>query len=100
MNSSTEQEKPKLTKGEHHVYYQVGIAKYGDRLLRYSDLPDDDGGWIRDNKYRPYSFDLVFLRVKDRDKPVSAWWTGRIWEGRLWKPEYKVTAWKRNENWD
>lgn len=93
-------EKPKLTKGDHHVYYQVGIAKFGARLLRYSDLPIDDGRWIRDNKFRPYSFDLVFLRVKDRDKPVAAWWTGRMWEGRLWKPEYKVTAWKRNENWD
>ena len=76
------------------------MAKVDDRDILYSDLPRDDLGWITDLRFRPYSFDLVFLRVKDRDKPVSAWWTGHTWDGRLWKTEYKVTAWKRNENWD
>jgi hypothetical protein len=94
------QEVQKQIKGQHHVYYQVGIAKVGTRVLRYSDLPRSNTGWITDLRFRPYNFDLVFLKVKDRDKPVSAWWSGRIWEGRLWKQEYKVLAWKRNENWD
>lgn len=90
----------KLRKGKGHVYYQVGIAKADDRLLRYSDLPRSDSGWITDLRFRPYNFDLVFLRVKDRDKPVAAWWSGKAWEGRLFKTEYSVSAWKRNSEYD
>jgi hypothetical protein len=81
------------------AYIQVGVSEFGDRLLRYGDIPTEHGGWVTDLRFRPHSFDLVLLRVPGREKPVAGWWDGYFWQGRLWKHSYKPTAWKRNEHW-
>lgn len=79
-------------------YVDVGISKHKDkdRAIRYSDLPTDDAGWIMGKQYRPYPFDLVFLKIAGKFRPVSAWWTGAEWQGLRLKKEDKIINWKRN----
>lgn len=102
MSKSPKKRVKKKKRKVRRAYIQVGVADFKDRILRYSDLERDDAGWVTNLRYRPINFDLVFLKLRGRDKSLSAWWTGEKWDGRLWKPiyRYRVLAWKRNENWD
>ena len=75
-------------------FLQVGRTKVDDRAMRYSDVPLEDG-WIIDLTYRPINFDMMLLKVKNRNKHVPGWWDGVAWVGLHFRPEYMVTAWKR-----
>jgi hypothetical protein len=66
------------------------------RACRYSDIPEDENGWVHDLTHIPIAFDLMFLKLKNSPKIKSGWWDGTKWEGLRLKPEDTVTAWKRN----
>ena len=78
----------------------VGKSKIKDkqdkkRLLKYSDVPTDNEGWVRDLEYRPIPFDIMQLAIKDAFRPKPGWWDGYLWEGPRLQKSDEVTAWKR-----
>lgn len=80
-------------------FIQVGVSKLGDRLYRYSDLPTTMDKWVIHRKYRPANFDLVLLSIEGVPKCLSGWWDGTAWTGLRVKPEHKVKAWKKHEDY-
>jgi hypothetical protein len=91
---------------------QVGLSKILDkktgkpRPYKYSDIPTDldkfgePTGWVSNLKCLPIPFDLMYMKVKQREKIISGWWNGQGWEGLRMKKGEKVIKWKRNQDHD
>ena len=70
------------------------MVKDGRKSWQYSDIPTDLKGWVVEDLYRPFPFDLCCLLIKDKDKSINGWWTGYKWEGLRLKKKYQVSAWR------
>ena len=83
-------------------FIQVGSSKIIDKKsgkpvpCRYSDVPTDINGWVWDLKYIPIHFDMVNVKIKDKPRPVSAWFDGKNWIGLRLRPGNVIVGWKRN----
>lgn len=68
----------------------------------YKQIPCDENGWVKAEKYKPYPFDLIYLK---RDKKVKiGWWTGlnyycprnpKFDNIQLWKKQNKGLVWNK-----
>lgn len=85
---------------------QVALSKVKDlktgnlRVCKYSDIPTDINGWVLNLKYMPIPFDMMYVRLKNKPKVISAWWNGQNWEGLRMREGDEVINWKRNHDYD
>lgn len=69
------------------------------RAYRYSDIKAKDG-WVSIDICLPIPYDLMHLRLAKAIRPKSGWWTGKEWQGLHVRKEDKITAWRRNHDFD
>lgn len=74
--------------------------KTREYACKYSDVPTDAMGWVTDLNYLPIAFDMMQLRIHNKDKIIPGWWDERRWTGLRFKRGYKVTQWKRMPEYD
>ena len=76
---------------------EVGKRYY----LTYYDVEYNDDGWVNPKKYKPLACDIVTILVQntktERQRSLSGWWTGFIWEALHLTEDDKVLAWRLNE---
>lgn len=73
-------------------------AKKGKkRKFSYFDIHYDADKWVDVSKFLPADFDLVNLKILNRQKEVPAWANGDKWDGANFRHGYKVLHWKRHE---
>lgn len=82
--------------------FKVGVLifdkKLGKkRLTRYDEVEYDDDEWVDASRYMPADFDMMNLKVRDRERIMPGWATGKKWDGLNIKPDYQVLYWKRQE---
>jgi hypothetical protein len=82
---------------------QVGVSYYknskGNKIpYSYRHVKPKQDGWVDPKEWLPFSFDLVFLQLKDKVK--IGWYTGGRWDGKKVEPSDKVIAWKRKMDED
>lgn len=106
MRKNTSKKKIKKKRKKKSCLVQVGKTritaphKENPFTCKYSDVPVSPTGWVTNPNYLPISFDMMELRVKQRDKTVPGWWDDKRWQGLHFKKEYTVTAWKRMPDYD
>jgi hypothetical protein len=74
------------------VRREVGFSKVKGKILTYSRVPKDDGGWANAAKFSPLKGDLMLLKMQDRE--VIGWWGGAYWFGYKVKEKDRVSKWK------
>jgi hypothetical protein len=80
---------------------QVGISTYINKLgnkiaYTYRHISQDEEGWTDPKDWLPFPFDLVHLKLKDKELHKMGWYTGGRWDGRKVEPEDEVVLWKRS----
>lgn len=78
------------------IYKTVGITRFKNRYLRYSDLEVDKDGYVICKDVKPTPFDIIHLKIQGRFRPIPAWWDGNKWEGLRVRDHHVILAWKRN----
>ena len=63
---------------------------------KYSDVPTDPFGWVSDLRYLPINFDMMQLRVYEKQRIFPGWWDGKRWAGLRFKDGFTVKQWKRD----
>lgn len=65
----------------------------------YNDVKTDKDGWVNPKNYLPIPFEMVLLRIlrSGKEKIVSGWWTGAIWDSIDINKDEKVLSWKVKE---
>lgn len=79
---------------------KVGVSfldEKRDRKFSYKNILYDENGWADAKKYIPEDFDLVSLKVKDKEPIFYGWSIGKNWDGYKIQREDEVIAWKRQE---
>lgn len=69
------------------------------RPCKYSDVPEDESGWVVDPQYFPIPYDLMHVWLDNKRKAISAWHNGKTWEGLRLRPNDKISKWKRNNDY-
>ncbi len=79
--------------------YIVGkeyLTKKGKKkFFKYSNVKFDGKGWADPQKYLPLEFDLCLLKLEQREKHYSGYWTGQCWDGANIKKDHTIQKWKR-----
>lgn len=71
--------------------YEIG--RDGFTLKDIKEVINDFDEWIDANLIKPFPYDLVKIKTKEK-KLKSAWWNGIGWEGIKLKSEELVLYWK------
>lgn len=76
---------------------QVINEKTGkNRKFAYSDVVYDKNGWADAKKFLPLDFDLLFLKIKGKQKIFSGWHNDKHWEGSKINRKDDILFWKKN----
>lgn len=72
-------------------YIKVGQR---ERKFSYLDIKLDINGWADAKKYMPADYDLMFIKV--RNKNISCGWSvGNKWDGLNLKKDDEIMYWKK-----
>lgn len=60
----------------------------------YKDVKYDNNGWADASVDFPANYDLVYMKIKDKNS-IAGWISINQWMGLRLKPSDKVIGWKR-----
>ena len=73
----------------------ISLKKRYPRII-YSEIPTDLDGWVDPDKYKPVTYDLIYILLAT-GKVISGWWNGKEWYSRRMKKEDVIVKWKKQK---
>ncbi len=64
------------------------------RSFLYDDVEYDNDKWADATKYLPADYDLMYLKIEGRWRPLTGWSVGKKWDGLDINSNFKITHWK------
>jgi len=68
-----------------------------ERKISYDDVECDGDEWVDASRYMPADFDIMNLKVKNRERIMPGWANGKKWDGLNLTPENLVLYWQRQK---
>lgn len=66
------------------------------KVLSYRTVKMDIDGWVNAKEYLPDDYDIMYLKIKDRQS-THGWISGNKWDGLRIRPDDEVLYWKRKQ---
>ncbi len=66
------------------------------KKLSYRTVKTDCDGWVDARKYLPGDYDLMYLKIKNKESRAG-WIVGNKWDGLRVCPDDEVIYWKKKQ---
>lgn len=93
---SSSKKSSKIQVGQTKILVKMKCGLMKKCVCKYSDVPlDGVTGFVTNLNYLPIKYDMMTVRIKDKNKLASAWWDGTRWNGLRLRDGDEIMAWKR-----